>query len=223
MNSYINKVNNIIKTISKKNEKIMVLEAGCGASSDFDFGSNTHITGVDVSTDQLKNNEVVNEKIKGDIQVIDLPSSNYDIIICWEVLEHIKNPDLVLKNFIKWLKDHGIIIICVPNVLSLKGLITKFTPYKFHLWCNRKVLKWGSTPFSTYLRMSLSPEALKKFAKKNSLNIELLEFGTKWAETLKKRSPFVYYIYYTLALILKIFTFGLFKIKETDFIIIYRR
>ena len=106
-------------------------------------------------------------------------------------------------------------IICVPNVLSLKGIVTKYTPYKFHQWCNRKILKWKSTPFPTYLKMSLSPRALIKYAKKNNLNIEWSSLETGWAETLKECSPFVYYIYYTLALILKIFTFGLFSIKKT--------
>ncbi len=91
-------VQNIIDTFSKKNRTVNVLEAGCGSLSRFEFGSNFHITGIDISSKQLERNENVNEKILGDIQTYKLQDNQYDIIMCIDVLEHLSKPHQALNN-----------------------------------------------------------------------------------------------------------------------------
>ncbi len=46
-----------------------------------------------------------------------LSSSNVDAIVCFETLEHLLEPDLVLNQFGKVLKERGFLICSVPNVL----------------------------------------------------------------------------------------------------------
>ena len=50
----------------------------------------------------------------------------------------------------------GVLIVAIPNLWSLKGLATKLTPYRFHVWAYRHVLGHHGDlrPFPTYLRMS---------------------------------------------------------------------
>jgi len=223
MQSYIDKINELIKEITKNEGNIFILEAGCGSSSRFDFGENAYISGVDISQNQLNKNKVIQNRIHGDIQKIELQYSSFDIIICWEVLEHVKRPELALKNFVRWLKNDGLIIIGVPNVMSLKGLVTKLTPYKFHYWCNKHIFKWKSVPFPAYLRMFISPRSLKNFAEENNLFVQWTHFDNEWIKTLKKSSLLIYSIYFAIGFILKILSCGFISIKKTGFIIVYRK
>jgi len=55
--------------------------------------------------------------IEGDIPA-DVGSMKFDAIIFSHVLEHVRNPDLVLARFIPLLKIGGAVIIAVPNALS---------------------------------------------------------------------------------------------------------
>ena len=114
-------------------EEIKVLEARCGARSPIKFEVEHYIVGIDISSKQIERNKVIKEGIIGDIQTYPLKHSEYDVIICQDVLEHLPNPDLVLENFKNAIKPKGLIVIGIPNVLSLKGLITKYTPTIFHV------------------------------------------------------------------------------------------
>jgi len=48
-------------------------------------------------------------------------ADNYNLILCTEVIEHVKNETLLLSNLSKYLDDNGIFIISVPN-----GTIDRF-------------------------------------------------------------------------------------------------
>lgn len=59
--------------------------------------------------------------ICGDIESLDLKShglldSSFDYIICADVLEHLKDPEIVLSKLVKLLKPDGKLIISLPNV-----------------------------------------------------------------------------------------------------------
>ena len=110
------------------NRQIKILEAGCGARSPIKFEIDRYIVGIDISNKQIERNKVIDEGIVGDIQSYPLKNSEYDVIICQDVLEHLPKPHFALENFKHAIKPGGIIIIGIPNVLSVKGLVTKFTP-----------------------------------------------------------------------------------------------
>jgi len=53
----------------------------------------------------------------GDIEDLELPySQHFDIVLCGDVLEHLKEPGSVVRRIQSWLKDGGRIVCCVPNV-----------------------------------------------------------------------------------------------------------
>jgi 2-polyprenyl-3-methyl-5-hydroxy-6-metoxy-1,4-benzoquinol methylase len=223
MELYIDQINEYIKEASEKKNKVNVLEAGCGSASRFDFGANAHITGVDISLGQLNANEMLDEKIHGDIQTIKLEPSSFDIIVCCEVLEHVKKPELALKNFHEFLKEDGIAIIMIPNVWSLKGLLTKYTPLGFHKWVYKNVYKYNKVPFPTYLRFTISPHSLKKFQRNNGFILQWSYYRTNWVEILRKKSLPLYTAYLTFGLLLRIVTFGVISISNTEFVIVCRK
>jgi 2-polyprenyl-3-methyl-5-hydroxy-6-metoxy-1,4-benzoquinol methylase len=46
-----------------------------------------------------------------------LPYKEYfDFIICGDVIEHLRDPQNVIRRIYKWLKPHGIFVASIPNI-----------------------------------------------------------------------------------------------------------
>ena len=53
----------------------------------------------------------------GDIEELNLDyNEHFDVVICGDILEHLKEPYKVLKKIHCWLKNGGRIICCIPNI-----------------------------------------------------------------------------------------------------------
>ncbi len=111
----------------------------------------------------------------GDIETYSFSPGEFDAVLCWTVLEHLANPRAALANMARALRPGGLLIIGVPNLWSLKGLITKLTPHRFHVWAYRHV--WGYRdagtpafgPFRTHLRRDIAPNRLVRIARGENL------------------------------------------------------
>lgn len=214
----------IVDKLLNNKTNIKVLEAGCGYTGYIKFRQNAYIVGIDISEKQLQRNTKLNEKILGDIQYYNFKSLIFDVIICWNVLEHLPKPELALKNFSTAIKDDGIIILVLPNVLSLKGLITKYTPHWFHVFVYKYMYGFknaGSNetgPFKTYLKFFLSPTAIKKFVS-NSFKIEYFSYYDIQEDLFQKK--YIYFAYRLFKIFLKIISFG--KTGDSDYIIVLKK
>ena len=161
-------------------ENKSVLDVGCGYRSALSFGG-AHVTGIDVSLDALQMNSSVDEYIIGDIQTLRLPERHFDVVYCWDLLEHLPFPNRALSNMACALKPNGVLVLGLPNVMSTKGLVTKVTPHRFHLWFYRRIKKSskaglpGYGPFRTYLRWSLRPRTLRTSLERLGFDIEHFE------------------------------------------------
>ena len=130
---------------------IKLLEAGCGSATHIRLKPPAHAVGIDISTEQLARNSVVHEKIVGDIQRYPLPKNEFDVAICWMVLEHLSRPQDALLNLFASVKPQGLVILGFPNLLSFKGVVTKITPFWFHVVFYR-FMKYTSRPFPASIR-----------------------------------------------------------------------
>ena len=154
---------------------LRVLEAGCGSLSHFDLGPGAHVTGIDISACQLQRNAALRERILGDIQTYPLAADSYDLISCWEVLEHVEHPEAALENFYRALAPGGLLVLAVPNRQSIQGLITRYTPYWVHVWVYRHIFgkqdagRNDTPPFPTYIRPAIAPDRLRRFADEHRL------------------------------------------------------
>ena len=222
MEKELHQLQSIVNTSLIGRKTFKILDAGCGYKgyrSYFSIPENAYMVGIDISEEQLQKNTFAHEKILGDIQSYELPPAEFDAIICWWVLEHVSQPDRALKNFLCSVKENGIIIIAVPNVMSIKGLITKFTPFGFHKWYYRSVLGYKDhLPFPTFLRFSISPAAMKRFATKNGLSIEysdLFEF--------RENNKVLNMMFWVSRQAIKLLTFGKIDAGLTEFIIVLKK
>ncbi len=94
-----------------------VLDIGCGCGEFQKFQNATNYTGIEFNNQAVKQaqergynvfNEDIAEHAKGN-------SEKYDVIVCFQVIEHLSSPKSFLIETIKCLKDDGLLIISTPN------------------------------------------------------------------------------------------------------------
>ncbi len=110
--------------VLNKDGKGLLLDVGCshGAFS-FELARRSYsVTGIDVNRESVK----VGQKIQGylglknlifhqmDILSNHFPEKQFDVIMTFETLEHIKEDSKVIREFHRMLKDEGRIIVSVP-------------------------------------------------------------------------------------------------------------
>lgn len=211
---------------------LRLLEAGCGSASRLGFpGKQVHMTGIDISQKQLERNLSLDVKIRADIQYYAHQPSSYDVIVCYWLLEHLPRPDLALRGFALALDEGGLLVLAVPNVLSVKGLLTKYTPFPIHVWVYRRLHDQQASsqddtgPFRAYLRYSIRPNAIRRFAERSGLQV--VYFATTdildapWAFTGGKLGRVMRAIYRGLKDLAKVATFGL--LGESDFFMVLQK
>lgn len=208
---------------------VRVLEAGCGARGHMDFGERQRISGIDISVRQLERNDYLGEKIVGDIQEYDLTGKGYDFIVCWDVMEHLSRPADALENMWKGLRDGGYLVLAMPNLYSVKGLITKFTPYILHVWFYRYIMgdKRDADEFDqfpTYLRRAMAPGPLCRFAGKLRMEVVHLRlYEGPVQENLRKKSRLLNWGFDWIEMLSKLLTFGRIDMTHSDYIVIFKK
>src|SRR5688572_850169 len=133
-----------IRENAAKNGSLNILEAGCGQTWALNLqGVNYHLTGVDVDRAALEirkhKTKDLDEIVEGDLCTVDLRENQYDVIYNSYVLEHIDGAETVMKNFLRWLKPGGIMILRFPDRQTAYGFMTRFSPFWFHVFF-KKVL-----------------------------------------------------------------------------------
>ncbi len=216
--------------LSASSEPLKVLEAGCGSLSHINIENNYHITGIDISQKQLDRNTHLQEKILGDIQTYNFEKASFDLIVCFWVLEHVHNPDLALAKFVHALKEDGILVIGVPNVMSLKGLVTKFTPHWFHIFIYRYVFKYelagidDNAPFHTTMRLTISPNSILQFARDNNFSVIYFNtFEDYRQEELRNKLKLTSWVWSLLKGLVNIITLGKIKADSTSYTIVMEK
>jgi len=146
--------------------RLRILDAGCGVGYGADFPPDAHVVGIDISEAALARNRKLDERILGDLQSYPLPSESFDLVVCHYVLEHVEDPRAAVRNLAASVRRGGELDISIPILWSAKGLLTKLTPHRFHVWCYRRLFhfenagKDGYGPFPTTL--AITPRRLEE-------------------------------------------------------------
>lgn len=207
-----------------------VLEAGCGSLSRIKIPGGVKLVGIDVSQKQLDRNPLLSERICGDLQSYPLELQKFRLCVCWDVIEHIAQPELALKNLCNSIKAGGYIILALPNVRSLKGIVTKISPHWFHVWYYKKILgikdagENDTAPFPTHLAENISAPSIMHFLKSSSFDVQCVIYRDAMVHRLKTSHYFLWLIYFSISFLLNIFTLGFCGGKNnSDFIVIAKK
>jgi len=178
--------------------KVRIYEAGGGSLSYLppDLLGRADITVVDIDGVQLQRNQYANSKIRGDIQVQQFPSASFDLIVCYNVIEHLDRPDKAIGNFFHALAPAGVAFIAAPNPHSLSGFVTRCSPHWFHVLFyrivhgNKNAGQPGNPPFPTVYHPIVSPQALIEFCKRTGFRVLYFgDFESTHLDTLRQRHP----------------------------------
>jgi SAM-dependent methyltransferase len=161
------------------NTPLNIYEAGGGSTCFLptDVVRRANVTVVDIDEEQLRNNDYADRTILGDIQTYRFSPRSFDLVICYNVLEHVPDVEATLDGFFQSLKQGGLVLIAAPNPKSLSGVVTKYTPHWFHVWFYRHVLGKkraglpGQSPFPTFFHRLVTPANLVAFAKKHGMQV----------------------------------------------------
>lgn len=146
-----------------------ILDVGCGGG----FLSNElarqgyEVTGVDVSPESLKVAERhdLTRSVKyevADAYKLPYPDESFDAVTAMDFLEHIEDPEKVIKEFSRVLKPNGLFFFHTFNRNPVAWLVII------------KLLEWfvKNTPKNMHvLRLFIKPEELSDYAKKAGLSV----------------------------------------------------
>jgi SAM-dependent methyltransferase len=150
---------------------ISVYEAGGGSTSyvRLEDLNVARITLVDIEPRQVARNDIAHETIVGDLQTIELPAESFDLVICYNVIEHLPRLPDALERLSRAVKRGGLIVIGAPVPMSLNGLAARWTPHFVHVWICRYLLKWpdagkpGCAPFPVAYHRLVDPQELQAY------------------------------------------------------------
>jgi SAM-dependent methyltransferase len=151
---------------------ILVYEAGGGSVSyvGVDGLDVAATTVTDIDERQLAENTYADEKILGDLQSVELGRDRFDLVISYNVIEHIPDAEAALERMLPVVRPGGLLVIGAPVPLSINGLAARFTPHWFHVAVCKYLLGWknagkpGCAPFEVAYHPLVAPARLRAFA-----------------------------------------------------------
>jgi SAM-dependent methyltransferase len=207
-----------------------VLEAGGGSNNWLPLPQDSHITTIDISPEQLAMNTYARERLLGDLQTFDYGPRRFDLIICWDVLEHLERPEDAVARFAAILAPGGRLVIKGPLKRTVKGLMTRWTPHAAHVAFYRHVLQSktagqpGFPPFQAFLAYGAAPEELEPLLARYGVQVEAGQtFESAHVTAIAKRSQLLLAAYRGAERLLSMLTFGRYARGVTDFFLIARR
>ena len=170
-------------------QKLKILDIGCGGGLLCEplnrLGAT--ITGIDASNNNIEVAKLHAKEMNLNIEYIcaapenlDLKNNIYDVVLCMEVVEHLKDVNLFIANCSKLIKKNGIMFVATINK-NLKS-------YIFAILGAEYVLRW--LPIGTHnWDKFLTPQDLEIITSKNNfvndeiVGMEFNLFSKKWSKS----------------------------------------
>jgi SAM-dependent methyltransferase len=141
-----------------------LLDLGCSAGSFLELmrGETWKLFGIEMSAQAARTaEERTGAKVfVGDILDASFPRESFDVITCFDVLEHVYEPRGVMQRIAEWLKPGGVFYVLVPNIDSAEARV--FRTY------------WHGLELPRHL-FHFSPKSLRFLAESAGLKEESLE------------------------------------------------
>jgi SAM-dependent methyltransferase len=212
--------------------RLSIYEAGGGSTSflPLEVLRRAHVTVVDIDEDQIRNNDYAQETILGDIQHYRFAPDRFDLVICYNVIEHLPDVAAALSGFCQSLKQGGLMLIGAPNPKSLSGIVTKYSPHWFHVWFYRHVRgDWnagqpGRAPFPTHFHPLVTLANLEAFAKTQGFEvIYRKEYESPRFPEIRARKPLLAALLDTAAVVMNFLIPGKLDVRRGDYHVILKK
>jgi 2-polyprenyl-3-methyl-5-hydroxy-6-metoxy-1,4-benzoquinol methylase len=125
------------KTLAKYKSCGALLDLGCSSGSFLESvkGSAWKLYGVEMSFAVARRAEERSgaQVFVGDILDAPFRAGSFDVVTCFDVLEHVYEPRKVMEKVEEWLKPGGIFYVLVPNIDSAEARVFKSYWYGLEL------------------------------------------------------------------------------------------
>lgn len=112
-----------VKIIRKYKSSGCLLDVGCGEGYFLQYAERHFKTyGIDISEygiREARKRAIKSKLYIGGVAPLNYDDKRFDIVTCFDVLEHLKNPEAAIQEFRRVLNRGGLFIIRVPNTSSL--------------------------------------------------------------------------------------------------------
>jgi SAM-dependent methyltransferase len=112
--------------LPNKNSGVL-LDLGCSSGAFLESlkGGSWQLYGVEMAAENAKTAESRSgaRVFVGDIPDAKFEPESFDVITCFDVLEHVYEPRVVMEKVAQWLKPGGIFYVLVPNIDSAEGRV----------------------------------------------------------------------------------------------------
>lgn len=160
-----------------------VLDAGCGDKGGYliTIPENVEAFGLDADSKNVKKSMETARTLQlhklsfvvGDLENIPFRRNAFDVIICCDVLEHVKNSEKAIKELAFSLKTGGVLLACTTNAFNPAMLVDRILPKKISATIIRR---FGAHHYERTRR--LDPWNFAEKLNKHGLKLEkLLMFG----------------------------------------------
>jgi len=107
----------------------VLLDLGCSSGTFLQTlsGKDWELVGIEMSAESAKQARAKSgaNVFVGDILDAQFPPESFDVITCFDVLEHVYEPLQVMEKVGEWLKPGGIFYVLVPNIDSAEAKVFK--------------------------------------------------------------------------------------------------
>lgn len=160
-------------------ELVEVLDAGCGDECRVLPRAPLRVVGIDASEHQLARNRSLDERIAADLDQLEIPPDAYDLVVCWNVLEHLGRPLQTIGQLARAVRPGGALVLAWPNLRSLKATLARRLPHSAHVALFRKLypnadVEEDNGPFPTVLDRALTPERVEALLTDAGLTLHAL-------------------------------------------------
>jgi SAM-dependent methyltransferase len=211
-----------VESILPPNRVLKVLDIKAGDQR-FEIRKPIYVVGVDVLQAERGHRPDADEHRVMDLEQVELEHAEYDVVLCINVLEHARNPLALFPVIRNALKPEGVFVIELPNVVSLKGLLVRLTPWSVHRWFYARVLRAApeDQPAPSVHSLSLRPSSLLSQARAGGWKVEYFRtYEGPVQKSVRRRIGIVGLRWRLVAGLTRLMTLGVLTAEDTGIIAI---
>jgi SAM-dependent methyltransferase len=108
----------------------LILDAGSGSEQEQFFREMLRTSGAQAHACDIVPRQGLD--LQADLERMPIDNSSYDLIICTQVLEHVRHPGVVCKELFRMLKAGGHLLITVPQGQEMHDLPNHYFNYTYY-------------------------------------------------------------------------------------------
>jgi len=176
------------------NKSSIVLDAGCGSRNHLiSYERVRLLIGCDLDKNLIKENDDISVGVLIDLEKMGFRENTFDLIMSFDVIEHLKNPLAFIKNASKSLKLGGVIFLVTPNKNSIFGFVARLIPYRIKVYFTRYYSGCLTLNNVHWYRLN-SPALMVKALEDNEFNnVRLTMLNRLPSNPLMRKLLFPYY------------------------------